>query len=247
MTPYAPTSEEQKRFADLDVVILTPVGSYEVWGKFCKSVANMVAYSWYRGLRVWQMGITERMVVDWARNDLARQALAKVNEYTGKPFTHFLWLDDDHVFNPDLAVCLARHAHLDMVSALYYGRTQHLPVAYVKDHSDDPYKHYPLVEVPPVLAEVHAVGFGALLMRRDVLERVPEPWFTIDARGGEDIVFCTHARRHGVRVWLDGSYRLGHISEPLIVTEATHQAYVASRPELADRIKVDLGGYQHVA
>jgi hypothetical protein len=238
---YAPTPEERARLETLDLCVLTPVQGYQCWARFTKALVNMVAYSWSQGLRVWQIGIVERAPVQWARNDLGRTALAHINEYNGKPFTHFLWLDDDHVFNPDLALALARHASLDMVSALYYSRSKPLPVVYVKDHSDDPYKHYPLIEVPPALVEVHAVGFGALLMRREVLERVPEPWFTIDSRGGEDIVFCVHARRHGVRVWLEGGYKLGHIGDPQIVTEETYRKYLDETPELADRVCVELG------
>ena len=242
MSIYVPTDEDRKAYEGLEIVILTPVGSYEVHAKFAKCVANLIAYSWMHGLKVYQMGITERMVVDWARNDLARQASEQTNEYTGNKFSHFLWLDDDHVFNPDLACYLARLADLDMVSALYFGRTQHLPVAYVKDDSGDKYKHYPLIEAPRALAEVDAVGFGALLMRRDVFDRVPEPWFTLDWHAGEDIAFCVRAKEHGVKVWLDGSYALGHIGPPQIVTEATYKQYLIDHAEeFKDRIKVPLG------
>ena len=242
MALYTPTEQDRKRYAGVEIVILTPVGGYQVSAKFAKCAANLVAYSWMHGLKVYQMGITERMVVDWARNDLARQAThGQINEYTGRPFSHFLWLDDDHVFNPDLAVYLARHADLDMVSALYFGRTQHLPVAYVKDYSGDDWKHFPLIEAPSALAEVDAVGFGALLMQRDVFLRVPEPWFTVDWRAGEDIAFCVKAKQHGVKVWLDGSYVLGHIGDPQIVTEATYRKYLEDHAEeFGDRIKVDL-------
>jgi GT2 family glycosyltransferase len=194
------------------------------------------------GLPVYQMGCTERMVVHWARNDLAKIAQSKVNEYTGQQFTHILWLDDDHVFNPDMLVYLARH-NVEMVSALYFGRAgTHLPVAYVKDKSDDPYKHYPLIEPPQTLAEVDAVGFGSLLMRREVLDAFEHPWFDFK-NAGEDITFCVHAKRAGVRVWLDGSYVLGHIGDPSIVTEKTYQQYMrANEEKYADKIKVGLGG-----
>ena len=134
------------------------------------------------------------MGVDWARNFLARQAKDHICEYTGKRYTHLLWLDTDHVFNPDLACILARHfkdPNIDAISALYFGRTgPTLPVVYVKDTSDDKHKHYPLLEVPPSLCEVDAFGFGACMMKLDIFDKVPEPWFTIDYRAGEDIAFC---------------------------------------------------------
>src|SRR5256885_338774 len=175
---YSPTAEDRKIYADMAVVILTPFGSYDCPARFARSVGNMMAYSWMHGLKIYQWGGAERTVVHWARNQLCRLMREKINEYTGKPFTHILWLDDDHVFNPDLAVYLAKHKDLDVVSALYFGRVgRHLPVAYVKDDTPDKYMHYPIIEVPPTLCQVDAVGLGACLMRADVLERVPEPWF----------------------------------------------------------------------
>ena len=231
---------EPGQFDDMSVCILTPCGSYDLSAKFAKCLANMIAYSWMNGLKIYQMGMTERMVVDWARNDLARKAVDHVNEYTDEKFTHLLWLDDDHVFNPDLAVCLARHKK-DMVSALYFGRlSPHYPVVYVRNH-DSEHKHYPLVEVPNALFQCDAAGFGALLMDRSVFDRVPEPWFTIDWRCGEDIAFCMSAKKHGVQIWCDGSYKLGHIAPPPIVTEKNYLSYKDANPdEFRDKLRVEL-------
>ena len=233
---------KNKDYSGYSICILTPVGGYDVSAKFAKSVANMIAYSWMHGLKIYQMGITERMAVQWARNDLARTAKGKIDEYTGKKYTHILWLDDDHVFNPDLALWLVQNGDKDMVSALYYGRTEHLPVAYVKDGSEDKYMHYPLIETPRSLCEVDAVGFGALLMKLDVLNRVPEPWFTLDSNSGEDIAFCVKAKEHGVKIYLDGRYALGHIGPPNIITEKTYKQYLVEHAEeFADKIRVSLG------
>ena len=210
------TPEVKKQFEKMSVCILSPI--YIPEPRWIGSMVNMVAWSWMQGLKIHQMGYTERMVVDWARNDLAKRAKDHICEYTGQKFTHLLWLDADHVFNPDLACILARHfvnSEIDAVSALYYQRTgPTLPVAYVKDKTPDPYKHYPIIEVPPTVCEVDAVGFGAIMMKRDVFDRVPMPWFTVDYRAGEDIAFCVKAKQHGVRFFLDGAYKLGHIGLP---------------------------------
>lgn len=239
---YAVTAEDREVFGRMSVVILTPHADFENSIKFTRSVANMVAYSWMHGLKIYQMGHTERMVVDWARNDLARNAKDKINEYTGEKFTHLLWLDDDHVFDPDLACVLARH-NKDMVSALYYARVgKTLPVVYVKDHSGDEYKHFPIIEAPNCLFECDAVGFGAMLMRRDVLDRTPQPWFTIDWKGGEDIAFCVKAKKHGVSVWCDGQYKLGHIGAPKIIGHQDYLKYMQEhKDDFADKVKIQLG------
>ena len=238
---FSPSPAQREAYRDLSICILTPCGGYESPVRFLRSAVNMVAYSWMHGLKIYQMGNTERTVVDWARNDLARIARGRVNEYTGQVFTHLLWLDDDHVFNPDMALWLAQYADKDMVSALYYGRCdQILPVAYVKDTSEE-FKHFPIIDVPEQLCEVDAVGFGALLMKRDVLDRVPEPWFTLDWRSGEDIAFCTAAKKHGVRIFVDGRYKIGHMGPRPIVKEGDYKKYLEDNPQILEtKYRVDL-------
>ncbi len=239
------TKEVKAQFSKMSVCILSPIFIPEP--RWIQSTVNMVAWSWMQGLKIYQMGITERMVVDWARNFLAHQALDHVCEYTGEKYTHLLWMDADHVFNPDLACILARNfadPNIDAISALYYSRTgPTLPIVYVKDNSPDEHKHYPLIEVPATLCEVDAFGFGACMMKRDVFERVPEPWFTVDYRAGEDIAFCVKAKQHGVRFFLDGQYKLGHIGQPPIIGEKEYRTHMEENKALyADKIRVGLGG-----
>lgn len=240
---YAPTEADRERYAGMSVAILMPCQGYDTPVRQMACTVNLMAYSWQCGLPIYSMAYTERTVVDWARNTLARTFLDAKCEYTDRPYTHALWLDDDQVFNPDMAARLAALGHLDMISAIYYGRTKpYHPTIYLKDDSDNPFKHWPMTEAPPVVFEVDACGFGALLMRREVLEGTPEPWFTIDARGGEDILFCKHAKDHGFRVWAAGDYRIGHLSgrRPLI-TEKDYLDYREAHPEeFGNRVRVNL-------
>jgi len=246
---WKPSKADKKVYRDMEVGIAIPCGDYECSAQFMRSVSNLVAYSWLNGLKVYEVGIVERMIVHWARNELAKNSLERVNPHTGRPFTHILWLDDDHVFNADMLVYLARHEGLDIVSALYYCRVGSiLPAVYVRteDGEENRYRHYPLVEVPESLIEVDAVGFGALLMRRDVLTRLEYPYFTFETGAGEDIYFCVKAREAGIRVWLDGTYRLGHIGEPRIITHKDHLKYLENNKDrYADKKRVSLGGKVH--
>jgi len=226
-----PTAEEQKRFMTYSILVVSPHTDYTNYCKFTKCLVNMVAYSWHYGLRIFQMGDTERMVVDWARNTMGEFGRTMVNPFTNSLYTHILWLDDDHVFNPDLAISLARHGK-DMVTALYFSRLEpFLPSVYVKDASTDKYSHYPLIECPDSLFECDASGFGGMLMRRAVLDRVPKPWFTIDHRAGEDIAFCVAAREQGIKIYCDGGYKLGHVGAPMMVTEEVYRHYMKTHPE----------------
>lgn len=245
---YVPTPEGAQKLAELSVCIVTPHASHYSSNDWNTSVMNMIAYSWLHGLKVYQIAHTERMAVHWGRNELAKIVKDNPCFYTGQKYSHLLWLDDDHVFNPDLAVYLAQYADRDMVSALYYGRAGRiLPVVYTKDEkrvNDDPYKHYPIVVPPENIFECDAVGFGGLLMRLDVLDRFDYPWFKMfDASGefGEDIYFCVHAKKGGARIWCDGRYKMGHIHEPEIIREKHYREYLEThKEEMGDNIVVAL-------
>ena len=230
-------------FGEMSVAILSPI-MFD-YPKFWVSMVNMIGFSWHHGIRVEEIAITERTVVDWARNDLAKEALKRKSMYTDKPYTHFLWLDSDHIFKADLCCQLARH-DVDMVSAVYYKRLQDpTPLIYTLNREDpEELAHFPLLEIPPRLCRVDAFGFGACLMKREVLERVPEPWFTIDWRAGEDIAFCSRARRHGVGIFVDGQYTIAHIGENKIICRDQYEQWYKDNEEkiINDRVEIQLGG-----
>ena len=232
----------EKDLSQYRVCVLVPCGSHDVPNKFMKHLTNLIAYSWHCGLKVYQVGITSRMVIHWARNELARQAQELACPYTNEKYTHLLWLDDDIMFNPDLAIKLIEH-DLDMVTALYYSRIDKiLPVIYLHcNDKKDPFKHFPLVEVPDNLFEVDACGFGALMMKREVLDKIKAPWFDFN-QAGEDISFCVKAKKAGIKIHCDATYKLGHLGERTVISEDTYKKYIKDNPDLHDRKKVKLNG-----
>lgn len=232
---------ERKIFERMRVAVLSPMMYIEP--AFVQSLADMIAFSWHHGLRVEKFAMTWRTVVDWARDDLVRAALSQVSPFGGKPFTHFLWLDADHIFKADLCCQLARH-DLDAVSALYFHRKgAPTPVVFVRNEKDPTgLRHFTLLEIPPTLVEVDAHGFGACLMRREVFEKVPEPWFCIGAEAGEDIYFCAKARKQGIKFHLDAQYTVGHIGDPPVIGPSTYRQWYAENKDRTEefRIPIDL-------
>jgi hypothetical protein len=69
------------------------------------------------------------------------------------------------------------------------------------------------------IEEVGSIGMGVMLIKRNVFEKLTEPWFETpwrtDARGyiGEDIFFCRKAQDAGYKIWIDHdvSKEIGHI------------------------------------
>jgi GT2 family glycosyltransferase len=157
--------------------------------------------------------------VDMARNELVRAFLAIPEA------SHLLFLDDD-VLPPEDAIPRLMAHDLPIVSGLYFKRgAPYVPVAWrfargkrVNDGARGGTE--PLLDYRPGLQEVAAVGAGLLLIRREVLENIPEPWFaTHYPVCSEDAYFCELARAAGFKVYLDADVKAGHLSVS-IITEA---------------------------
>lgn len=71
------------------------------------------------------------------------------------------------------------------------------------------------VLLPPTagsLIEADALGAGCLLIKREVLEKVPRPWFRnhYGTAGGEDMYFCDRVKEAGFEIWGDWSVQCTH-------------------------------------
>lgn len=130
----------------------------------------------------------------------------------------YLWLmGDDHSFAPDLLEKLlvsARAFDLPILVPLCSARRAPFPLV---DYGRNPdpvgpdYLSVSLADVPPEgIIELDAAGSAGMLIRRDVLATVPQPWFENSPRS-EDIVFCEKAVASGFKIHADLSCRLGHI------------------------------------
>ncbi len=87
-----------------------------------------------------------------------------------------------------------------------------------KENSFDPIR-----DKGPRLHIVDVVGAGCLLIRRDLFEKIPAPWFASQwsTKGhlSEDFSFCEKAKGMGYRIGVDTSVRPLHL-EPVGVGTA---------------------------
>src|SRR3990172_7036407 len=229
MSLYVPNAWEREAYNDYRIVIVTPSGGFPAVG-FVRSLLDMVGYSWKYGLQIFRMATTERIWIHWGRNILAEKLRNHVDTTTGERFTHILWIDDDHTFEADTAIRLALNGDCDMVTPLVYTRTPPiLPCVFVYANDPaNPFMHHPMVDVPEVLMKVDAMGLAFVLMRIEVLDRIPEPHFLINPNKGEDICFCLRAREFGVGMWVDGRIKIKHIGIPPEIGFEEHKAWQMS-------------------
>lgn len=160
-----------------------------------------------------------RMHVHVARDEMAKTALQADCDY--------LFMIDDDMISPDDLFEKLYESKKDIIAPLAFTRNfPHKPVIYSCVEGWDSvnqvehFTNYAVMNYPKdQLAQVDAVGFGAVLINVECFKKMKSPWFMNPYKTGEDINFCYEASKYGFKTWVDTRLKLGHISHPLIITE----------------------------
>ena len=160
-----------------------------------------------------------RIFTPLAREEAAKQSLAANMDY-------LFMIDDDMICPDDLFERLYKH-NVDLVAPLAFTRNYpHRAVLYSIKEGYDPaskspyfFNHWIDNYPKDTLVRCDAVGFGAVLIKMDVIRKMAEPRFMSSAATGEDILFCHKAGKLGFKIYMDTSTKLGHLSHPLQITE----------------------------
>lgn len=101
------------------------------------------------------------------------------------------------------------------------------------DPEDYPGNEIVLPEAEDDLLEVDGTGAHFILIKREVIEAIPYPWFRFTTRAaGEDFYFCRQVKKAGYKIYADLSVYTGHyvgsgtsfgIKELLMTTQAQPQ------------------------
>lgn len=198
-----------------------------------QTAMSAMGYASRNGVKVEYVGVTERTLVDNARNALTKEFLKTKSDWS-------FWIDADMVIPKETIVKLlttATEKGAKMVTGIYYQRGRKFwPVCWVRDpklESGKSVKHINEDEynsneflgtfaIPGPEAkepfEVNTAGFGCCLIHRSVFESLDEPWFQfINGKCSEDFYFFVNAKKKGFKLLADPSLRIGHVGAPLIV------------------------------
>lgn len=228
-------------FKKAKVVLLVP--TTRTLPRFWESIVDMVAFSWNFGLKVETIVPAIQSVITDARTWLCDTALGLKSSFDGKEFTHFLCIDDDHTFGPDLACNLVYKMDMydaKIMSAVCYKKgIENMPPVHVKSIHHGYVEYKKVVKFPKSVFKVDAVGFGVIMIKREVFEKVKQPWFRISQRISEDNYFCMKAQKAGFDIYMDGACTTGHIGENIIVDETNYEAYLKTTNFELEAIRVD--------
>lgn len=174
--------------------------------------------------------VSATLIAD-GRNKLVEQFLAKPKA------TPLLFLDTDIICASNACRKLLTHDK-DIISGLAFQRgTMQFPLIYSYQGRhrvsgkmcpaftpilDPVYRYlskkrlpvseitYATLEGNDGLMKIGGAGAGFLLVKREVFEKIPYPWFSFE-RGGEDLYFFDKVRRYDLEVWVDMGVLLGHL------------------------------------
>jgi len=142
--------------------------------------------------------------LDTERNVLVQYALEE------KDVTHMLFLDTDCIMEKptdiNQAIAMLLQCKVPIVSGLYRAKKKEdFPYAMWITNPAGP-GYLPVESYTGNWLNVDVIGFGFVLLERQVFEKVPQPWFTWgEPQPSEDFAFCEKAKKHGfdIRVYTD--------------------------------------------
>jgi len=146
-----------------------------------------------------------KLGISAARNRLAEKYLDA---------DYILWIDTDMMFRPNSLKKLL-DCNKDIVSGLYFSRGYPFqPLASHKVRGTNLFK--PADVNKNGLIEVDAAGFGFMLIKKGVFDKIEKPWFVYKKTLGEDYYFCTKAKEAGFKVFVNCDVQCGHWTERAI-------------------------------
>ena len=150
-------------------------------------------------------GIDTQVIMDASTILLTqRERLATFGQETGAEY--LLWLDSDIVAPASTALRLL--AHKEPVVAANYIRRQ-LPAKGVAYETIGNWGDPLPFEATDHLVPVEGVGMGCMLMRADIFDTIPKPWFEFgwspesNDHLGEDMILCQKMAQAGYTVKID--------------------------------------------
>lgn len=217
----------------------TPAASYHDRMLMWKYLGHREEHDYFQKINpryTFSLNVTGDILIQYARERFAQAVMELDADY-------LLMIDDDMLAPPDLFYKLVENDK-DICGALAFTRNpDHKPVIYDVIEGIDPitkkefYVNKFSMNYPRnTLVECDAVGFGAVLIKRRVIEAMKEPRFMGLTGCGEDITFCYKAKKLGFQVWMDTRVKLGHLGAPTVVTEEYADAYL--KLTLEEREKV---------
>lgn len=150
--------------------------------------------------------------------------------------------DDDHAFQPDTLIRLLDR-NVDVCMPLYTQRQPPFhPCIYKAQHEDGSCDIFTWedLEGKSGLLPIASAGKGGILIRRHVIEKLPDPWFERLGKIGEDHLFFKKCREAGFGVYADLDCGIGHLTPMEVRPHRDAQGRWCGQVDLKRGVTVEL-------
>lgn len=160
------------------------------------------------------------------------------------PYDYLLAVDHDMILPKDTLIKMIQHDK-DFVSGVY---RQRLPEQHIELY-DSNYVRLPIENVTGDLLRIGASGFGCVLIKKQVFQKLTFPHFEYHENPdsskifSEDVDFCKKANEAGFELYADTSILCGHIGEQIYTVELAKNPI---KERLRDLSKMDLLPKKHI-
>ena len=175
----------------------------------------------------------------YGRTDVSRCTMVENMLTSDIDYTHLVMLDIDHDHGQDVVPKLIRAVTEDpsrlVVTALSFRRGQpYEPIAF-RRNDEGLFQAVLTWEPGEVLGGLARIGLGAVIIAKEVFERVPWPWFKYEYlnRGeypSEDIWFAKQCEAAGIGMYVDTRITNDHLSVAR-VNESVFWGYIKMRED----------------
>jgi hypothetical protein len=166
--------------------------------------------------------------IRWAMgHSIAQNHNLLVHMLLEQPEWEWLWiLGDDHAWKPDLLMQLLAHDKDIVVPLCLMRSPPYHPVIFSGFENEELFTRT-RIQLPDLdihafggLIPVHSCGGAGMLVKRQVFEEMPEPWFEAAVLNGqtlgEDLYFCDKARDLGFEIYCDLDHTFGHCMNGIV-------------------------------
>jgi len=147
-----------------------------------------------------------------------------------------LFIDDDHLVPVDGLERLMAH-NKPFVTGVYLTKNEPFrttQMGEVEGREGEGYASLTAEQIgSKALVPIDATGMGFTLIRREVFEALPKPWYSVAIQPngnvkGEDVYFCEKARKAGIELLADVSLNIPHLTPRGVVLKGDQVTMQAS-------------------
>lgn len=148
--------------------------------------------------------------LDTERNELVKSGLED------KTVTHLFFLDTDCISekprDPNQALEMLLACNVPVISGLYRAKKQKGDYQYAMwmRNPTGGEGYAPIASWTGNFISADVIGFGAVLLKREVFEKISFPWFVWNTLKSEDFSFCEKLHQHGYEVKVFTDARFSH-------------------------------------